>query len=418
MHTNIRMDARIGILAGFAVAIAAVMYTAHIAYRNAENMVEADRQTAHVNEVRAELQRTLAAVTQSETSQRGFTITGDEAYLAQYQEAEAKLRVHFRQVKALTADNPSQLVRVASLEQAIQQKLMWQSHVLEVRQAQGKTAAFREVASGKGRAYMEEVHRIAGEMERDEIGWLNARRLESEVVASRTLRMVTLFSYMVVVLLLCACVLALRDLRLREGVRRQLLETQRQLRDALQTEADSARVDPLTGLANRRAFVEALESELSRCKRNPRPVTLAYVDLDDFKLINDRYGHTEGDAMLLRVAGVLRQNVRRSDVVARIGGDEFVLLFTETALSGAEAALQNIRSKLAVALLGEEQVLTVSVGSVTFLDAEISVADMLLAADRLMYDVKHNGKNGVAARVFEELPRLAMAAGAGSAMRR
>ncbi len=397
---NMRTNPRVGILAGFAIAVVAVLYAANSAYRNAENMIEASRQVAHTDEVGAELQGTLAAVTQSEASQRGFTITGDPSDLVQYREAESKSQYHLGRMRALTRDNPAQQKRVSALERVVQQKMAWQLHVVEVRQKRGGAAASAEVASGRGRALMAEVQQIVEEMQADEARSLDSRALQSEGIAARTLQTVTLFSCMVVLLLLYACNVILRDLRLRQQVQQQLEQTQQQLRDALETETERARVDPLTGLANRRAFMEVLESERCRSSRYRRPLTLAYLDLDNFKLVNDRYGHAEGDALLRTVAQLLSQSVRRSDTIARMGGDEFALLLPETGLAAAETALRNIRKKLAAAMLEKAFPVTLSVGSMTFLDFGMSLDSMLLAADRLMYEVKQHGKDGLSAKAF------------------
>ena len=110
-------------------------------------------------------------------------------------------------------------------------------------------------------------------------------------------------------------------------------------RDWLRRERAISRTDGLTGLLNGRGFYEAAAVELARSTRYRHPLTLAYVDLDDFKPINDRFGHARGDEMLVAVGRAIRKACRSTDVVGRVGGDEFVVLFPETGREAAETAL-------------------------------------------------------------------------------
>ena len=109
------------------------------------------------------------------------------------------------------------------------------------------------------------------------------------------------------------------------------------LRHALDREKESARTDPLTGVSNRRHFIELTAAALAFARRYRRPMTIAYLDLDNFKQINDRLGHQAGDEVLRAVARTVRNRLRATDVVGRLGGDEFAVCLPET---GAEAAAQ------------------------------------------------------------------------------
>ncbi len=108
------------------------------------------------------------------------------------------------------------------------------------------------------------------------------------------------------------------------------------LKKALESERSQARSDFLTGVLNSRAFDQLVTSEIQRSGRYDHPLTLAYFDIDNFKAVNDTFGHSTGDALLKTVARTIGENLRMSDYVARLGGDEFAILMTET---GAESAL-------------------------------------------------------------------------------
>jgi diguanylate cyclase (GGDEF)-like protein len=156
-----------------------------------------------------------------------------------------------------------------------------------------------------------------------------------------------------------------------------------------------ARTDALTGLLNARAFYEVAAAELDRQRRYPHDVTLAFVDLDNFKSVNDRFGHQAGDMALVTVAGTLRRATRATDILARLGGDEFALLLPETDLEGARQILQRLHAFVGEAMAAQSWPVTCSVGAVTFHVPPGSVDEIVGAADSLMYRVKDSGKSAV-----------------------
>ncbi len=172
------------------------------------------------------------------------------------------------------------------------------------------------------------------------------------------------------------------------------------LKEALDRERVSSRIDELTGLPNRRAFFEIAEREVDRARRYERPITVAYVDVDDFKLVNDRLGHAGGDAMLRAAARTLAECTRGgSDVVSRLGGDEFVILLPETGEEGARSAILKVHAKVQEAMKAADWPVTFSIGAVSFPTPPASLDEMVTAADDLMYEAKGRGKNRVETRV-------------------
>ncbi len=150
--------------------------------------------------------------------------------------------------------------------------------------------------------------------------------------------------------------------------------------------------DPLTGLPNRAAFDEALEHEIAAASRGPAP-SLLLLDLDKFKQVNDTEGHLAGDAVLVAVASVLRDNVRPSDIACRLGGDEFAVVLPRT---NAARALQVARRLLAAARRDPELVgkVTLSVG-IGHLEAPADPTALVARADAALYEVKATGGDGV-----------------------
>lgn len=159
--------------------------------------------------------------------------------------------------------------------------------------------------------------------------------------------------------------------------------------------------DPLTGLYNRRHFNAMLDYEIGRSERHNHEFSILLLDLDDFKDINDSYGHPTGDDALCGVAEVLREHVRKGDLACRIGGDEFVVLLMETGRDGAATVAENmgktLRDRSFTAPDGKRFHLTVSIGIVTFPHDAQNVTDLLAGVDLAMYRAKKLGKDGACA---------------------
>jgi diguanylate cyclase (GGDEF)-like protein len=166
-----------------------------------------------------------------------------------------------------------------------------------------------------------------------------------------------------------------------------------QLKRALEREQELARIDPLTTVANRRHFVELASAELSRAKRHGRPMTVAYMDLDNFKLVNDRLGHDMGDELLRTVATAMRSRLRVTDSIGRMGGDEFAICLPETGAQAGESVLGELRRQVLEALPDACRFATLSVGAVTFTVPPMSVDVLLRRADQVLYAAKRDGKN-------------------------
>lgn len=167
------------------------------------------------------------------------------------------------------------------------------------------------------------------------------------------------------------------------------------LRSANERQRQLSRTDALTGLRNSRAFYEEAPPLLSLCARRSRPVSLAYVDLDNFKSVNDELGHRAGDEMLRRVADKLRDSLRPSDLCARLHGDEFVVLFPELDGEAAPGTLERLRTGIAAAAHSPARAVSVSIGAVTFVAGPFDLEAMVHQADELMYAAKAAGRNRV-----------------------
>ena len=173
------------------------------------------------------------------------------------------------------------------------------------------------------------------------------------------------------------------------------------LHDVVQWQAIT---DELTGLVNRRRFLDALHAEIARGQRLGGQLSVVLADLDDFKLINDRFGHHAGDEVLLAFADLLRGHGRDVDVAARLGGEEFAILLPETGLEGARAGAERLRQSLAglrIRLSERDEVTVTASFGVAELAEGQSVDSLLRAADGALYQAKELGKNRVEVAVAE-----------------
>lgn len=205
------------------------------------------------------------------------------------------------------------------------------------------------------------------------IAWQIANRMAGETFSSPLIPYWNAFSRLTV-LLVVALLLA-------------------KLKAALERERTLSRVDPLTQVANPRAFHETAAAELARARRHARPITVVFVDVDDFKRVNDRFGHDEGDAVLQAVARTLARSVRDTDCVARLGGDEFVVLFPEADCQASATAIGHLQAELLGEMQRNRWPVTFSIGAHTFSSAPESVEVLVKAADELMYGAKELGKS-------------------------
>lgn len=179
------------------------------------------------------------------------------------------------------------------------------------------------------------------------------------------------------------------------------------LKTRYEAEKVLARTDQLTGLMNRRAFLEQFEMLFNLASRRDSVLTIAYIDLDNFKQVNDVHGHNVGDQVLQTVATAMKTHSRRTDLVARLGGDEFVIVLPDTGQQAAKVLLAKIHEAIQSSTVKSQRI-SCSAGVVTFTNMPHTFHEALRFADSLMYQVKEQGKNAVAFSIFDnkDLPTV------------
>jgi diguanylate cyclase (GGDEF)-like protein len=176
-------------------------------------------------------------------------------------------------------------------------------------------------------------------------------------------------------------------------------QTLSQLRRSVEEEQRIARTDSLTGIANGKAFLEAVTYEVTRQRRYLHPLSVAFVDCDNFKEVNDQFGHAAGDELLRSIAAKLKSTLRDVDVIARVGGDEFAVLLPESDELVADSVCGKLRETLS---FDTEYPVTFSLGMVTYYSQPADAEEVVRNADLAMYEAKKSGKNASRHHIFGE----------------
>lgn len=172
------------------------------------------------------------------------------------------------------------------------------------------------------------------------------------------------------------------------------------LKTTLEQQRKLALSDPLTQLANRRAFMELAERVLKMAQRFGYPLSILYLDLDNFKVVNDHYGHHEGDVLLYRMARSIREHIRDVDIAARMGGDEFCVLLIDAPAISTWLVAKKLQAQILALMHKEQWPVGVSIGAATFVSVPNSVDQMIAISDGLMYAAKRNRQSTIVHKVI------------------
>lgn len=174
-----------------------------------------------------------------------------------------------------------------------------------------------------------------------------------------------------------------------------------ELHHTLEEERILANTDPLTGAMNRRSFNEIAEKRMIASEIHNRPYTMVYIDLDNFKKVNDTLGHAVGDLVLKLVVDTMQTQIRSTDFLARIGGDEFAILLTDIDQQQAKPIVERIQSSLLTRMKANDWEITFSFGVLTVLTMPESVDKLVSMTDALMYKVKDKDKNAIQYSIYD-----------------
>jgi diguanylate cyclase (GGDEF)-like protein len=320
----------------------------------------------------------------AETGQRGYLLTGDERYLATYHSGIEDLDDTVLRLRQVVTDDEKSVELVRRIEHGKTLKVTELARTVELAHSGNRAAAIALVQTNEGKRYMDSLRSDLGDLLND---W-RARRAAAVRDARERLVWGTIA---LAVLALLICGLLVYTLFVQKRAFGKISDHSKALDRA-------AAQDALTGLPNRRRLLATLDELAERgAAPGAERLALLYLDIDGFKSVNDALGHSAGDSLLRRLAEALRAATRQQDILARVGGDEFVLLapgYTD------EAQLRELAGRLieCVQEIGERDYggrfpLGVSVGIATWPDRVDSVEQLLDVADAAMYAAKQSGRS-------------------------
>ncbi|NBR27061.1 MAG: GGDEF domain-containing protein [Betaproteobacteria bacterium] len=172
------------------------------------------------------------------------------------------------------------------------------------------------------------------------------------------------------------------------------------LRRMLEEAHFQSRKDTLTSLVNKGGFYQIVSAEMEVCRRYRRTLSIAYIDCDNFKAVNDRYGHHVGDDLLRVISKTMQRKLRSSDLPGRLGGDEFAIMLPETSAEACRMVVEMLQQRLLQEMVDHQWPVTFSIGIATFTRMPESIEDMIRQADKLMYAVKNSSKGAIKQEVF------------------
>lgn len=370
--------ALIAIAALFAIIIAN-------AFRVTEHRREAERWQRHSLDVLLVTGRLETAINEALRGERGYLITGDRDFLEPYFRGRTQGTLLFRRLQRLTADNPVQRVNLAEVGGKLTVYVAAIDQLVRM-QAEGRHAeAVAAVSASAGRTQIMDVLGALRRVDTEERRLLAERSEISAVADANADR----YNYsMAAAAIIVVLLMAYAGFGAALGHKRAI-----ELTEQLQLMATT---DALTGLPNRRSLMAGMELEVARATRSGRPLSIALLDIDRFKSINDRHGHPAGDAVLQAVADELRQVTRAGDLLGRFGGEEFAIVMPETDLRQARWVCERLRKAIAKRNMhfpdGTIGRVTVSSG-VALLVGEESCDHLISRADGALYQAKADGRD-------------------------
>ncbi|HYI39484.1 MAG TPA: diguanylate cyclase [Allosphingosinicella sp.] len=348
---------------------------------------EADRRYVQTLDVLLATSEIKSAVNAAIRGERGYLLTRDRRFLGPYATSRRDIPRLFGQLRSLTADNARQSAGSERLRRRLASYYALLDHTIALADAGRMAEAQGVVRRGLGKREVENVLREVARIEAEEHRALAQRRSAYAMADRRSGNYGLALAAAGLAMLILLVVSAIAALRANVRADEATAELQR-----------IAATDALTGLWNRRHLLERLEAEAGRSRRNGRPLCVAILDVDHFKRVNDLHGHPAGDEVLRMLGGLLREAVRSSDVVGRMGGEEFAILMPETDRAQARLVCERLREMVARSPVrlpsGAALTVTLSTG-IALLSGEEASSALISRADVALYDAKAEGRNRV-----------------------
>jgi diguanylate cyclase (GGDEF)-like protein len=365
---------------GSLVALGILIANAYVSYRTVANLIEASRTVENTLKVVGTLKEVQDNVSDSQIELRGYILSGERDRLIQAQASLGRAANLVLTLRALSGAIPDQMQQVDQLDSLIGEEIDRFGALIEIHRRKGVSAAIQNIRATASAATIRRIQLLTQDLLADGDARLGRRTEQSKHSSDVSVITAAVATLLNLALLGAVILLARREIRER--------------RHAEEVVKFAARHDPLTGLPNRLLLAERGSRALAAAKSEGRSMAVLFIDLDRFKNINDALGHDAGDRLLQNVAGRLARCVRRSDTIARQGGDEFVVLIEafespDDLAQVAEKILAEVAAPMTV--YGKEFQITASAGiSICPVDGD-DLRSLLKNADIAMYRAKQQG---------------------------
>jgi diguanylate cyclase (GGDEF)-like protein len=384
LHRRARLRRRIALCALLAIGL---MFGAIIvnAFRATAERRQAETMQVHTLDVLLAAGRLETAVNETMRGERGYLITGDRDFLHPYFEGRALSFRLLRSLQRATQDNVEQRGNLAAAERRLSAFVGTIDRLVALEAGGRRAKAVAAVRAGADRSQIIAFLAALGRVQAEERRLLALRGAVAEAADWRDAR----YNYFIAILAVLMFALLTAAVVGAALAHRRTLELTGELERLATTDA-------LTGLPNRRHLMTAMETEVRRAGRTGRPLSLALLDVDRFKAINDTHGHPVGDEVLRVVAEELREVTRGGDLLGRFGGEEFAIIMPETSLDQAHLACERLRRAVARRILhypnGTSGHVTISSG-VALLAGGEGCDHLVSRADGALYEAKAGGRN-------------------------
>ena len=379
-----RCNLAIAAQVGLALIVLMAMSYGQQAARERDLAAEWEMHTVQVLDATAQLK---VAALYAVRGERGYLLVRDPAFLTTYRQGVAAMEREVARLRHLTADNQEQQERLAYVKGRLDYHAgLMGTNIALVDEGRHSEAIVR-IASGDGRLAVDTILAALTQFEAVERRLLLERQARRETKALAAELFGSMLGMAGIVLLAVGVRSTFAQKRAVEREEAIRLELERH-----------ARTDELTGLANRRETLAALDRSIALARRNGQPLSVAVLDIDHFKKVNDTHGHPAGDEVLRRIGQIALQIMRAHDVVGRTGGEEFVIILPETDAHEALVACDRLRAALAGTTLmlesGEALSVTLSAGVAQLAPSDQSSC-LIARADQALYAAKAAGRDRV-----------------------
>ena len=384
VNTRFRGSLAIATLVGFAALLAIAMVMTGQSSQERDRAAQWELHTLEVLDSTAKLR---VAALEAMRGERGYLITRDARFLDPYYQSLVEIRTGEGQLSGLVQDNPQQVGRLATIEGRLDYLTGIMARMIALENAGRHPEVLRRIRAGDGGHALDQVLYDLDGFERVERDLLKDRRAVREQTKTVAKRCEALLGIAGLILLAVGtwASLALRKSLRREAVIHREMELQ-------------ASTDELTGLANRRETLASLDRHMASGRRHGRPVSVAILDIDFFKKVNDTYGHPAGDEVIRRVAQLSVEVMREEDLVGRLGGEEFVVILPEAEAAAAMIATDRLRKVIAGSTLvledGRSLQITLSAGVAQMCPGD-DRTKLIARADEALYRAKSAGRDQV-----------------------